>query len=46
MDRSCSSGAGGGGGGQLGSWGVSSAVSGVDVASSTTSGFLVGGGGG
>lgn len=45
MDRSCSSGAGGGGGGQLGSWRGSSAVSGADGAS-TTSGFLVGGGGG
>lgn len=46
MDRSCSSGVGGGGGGQLGSWRSSSAVSGADRAPSTTSGFLVGGGGG
>lgn len=46
MERSCSSGAGGGGGGQLGSWRGSSAVSGADRASSTASGFLVGGGGG
>lgn len=45
MDRSCSSGTGGGGGGQWGSWRDSSAVSGADRAS-TTSGFLVGGGGG
>lgn len=46
MDRSCSSGVGGGGGGQLGSSKGSLAVSRANKAPSTTSGFLVGGGGG